>query len=179
MRNRNYDQAASRHSSWAVDVDELWGKLAFAILPLVVAVAQLKYCAAVIIIQIIWNRLFSLKDTKLFRFGIMPFFGRLRRSSKPKAECTDHCCYVNTGYAAPSLSEASITGRSSKSSTKSDGSLKSRPILHRSETFTMKDGPPDNNLPELLKSGTYSKKKGKFKQRWQKTQTQKLLIVIF
>lgn len=92
--------------------------------------------------------------------SIMSFFGRLRKSTKPKVpvidECTDHCCYVNTAYAAPSLSEASSNGRSIRA----NGSLKSRPTLTRGETFTMKDGPPDDNLPELLNTGTYSKKKG-------------------
>lgn len=96
----------------------------------------------------------------------MSFFGRLRKASKPKVpvvdECTDDCCYVNTAYAAPSLSEASTNGRPIRATKQLNGSLKARPILNRSETFTMKDGPPDDNLPELLNTGTYSKKKGQY-----------------
>lgn len=97
----------------------------------------------------------------------MPFFGRLRKASKPKVpvvdECTDRCCYVNTAYAAPSLAEASSNGRSPRVGPKAIGGLDSRPILNRSETFTMKDGPPDDNLPELIYTGTYSKNKGELK----------------
>lgn len=91
---------------------------------------------------------------------------RLRRNPKPKpllkqtpasARCVDSCCYENTVCTVEPITSSSRQSSSTRSSGTGIKDSSGRPILRRSDTFTLKDGPPDE-LPDHIKYATYRKK---------------------
>lgn len=92
---------------------------------------------------------------------------RLRRNQKPKpllkqtpvsGRCVDSCCYENSACTVESVASSGRPSSSSRSGNAAPKDASGRPILRRSDTFTLKEGPPDE-LPDHLKYATYRKKK--------------------